>query len=153
VLLFATDVAALGAFGSTAALVFLISPVVSSLGTVLVKKYGAGVNSLRLNRDGMALGAVLLSACAVVTERDATIVWTPGAIASIAYLALIGTVFTFGVYFWLLRTMPAHKLAVVPYVTPVVAVLLGVVFRGEPVHWTTLAGCAAILAGVVLTTK
>lgn len=153
VLLFATDVAALGDVGGFAALVFLISPLVSSLGTVLVKKYGAGVNSLRLNRDGMVVGALLLGVCALIGERDATIEWTPAAIASIAYLSLIGTVFTFGVYFWLLRTLPAHKLAVVPYVTPVVAVLLGVGFRGEAVHATTLAGCAAILAGVVLTTK
>ncbi|MCC7169891.1 MAG: EamA family transporter [Planctomycetes bacterium] len=153
VLLFWTDVAALGDVGGAAALVFLISPLVSALGTVLVKKYGAGVNSLRLNRDGMAVGALLLAACALIGERDATIEWTPTAIASIAYLALIGTVFTFGVYFWLLRTLPAHKLAVIPYVTPVVAVLLGVALRDEAVHASTLIGCATILVGVVLTAR
>ncbi|MBK8097891.1 MAG: EamA family transporter [Planctomycetes bacterium] len=47
-------------------------------------------------------------------------------VMSMALLALIGTGFAFSTCFWLLRYMPAGKLSLISYVTPVLATLLGV---------------------------
>jgi drug/metabolite transporter (DMT)-like permease len=150
VVLFATDVRALGPEALPAALILFASPVVSTVGNTIVKREGAGTSSLVLNRNGMLLGAVLLSAAALALERDVEVRLTPAAIASVLYLAIPGTVVTFGLYFWLLRYVDAHKLSLIAYVTPAIALALGSTLGDEPFTATIAAGAALILAGVVL---
>ena len=55
---------------------------------------------------------------------------------------------TFGIYFWLLRYADANRLALVAYVTPVIALIIGWMF-GEAVTWNTVLGSALIIGGVV----
>lgn len=151
--LFRNDVAALGAGATPAALVLFVSPIVSVAGTTVVKRFGQGASSVLMNRDAMWIGAAVLAAVALSTERDAPTHWTPAAIASIAYLALAGTAFTFGVYFWLLRYAAAHKLALIAYITPVIALTLGWAVGGETLRASTLVGSALVLAAVGLVVR
>ncbi|HEY3592944.1 MAG TPA: EamA family transporter, partial [Polyangiaceae bacterium] len=101
-LLFATDLRSFGPEGVPAALVLFASPVLSAVGNLVLKKYGTNTNSLLVNRNAMLLGGAVLGVLAVMTERGAPQRWTAGAIGGVAYLALVGTVVTFGIYFWLL---------------------------------------------------
>ena len=153
VLLFSTDVLKLGGNALSSALVLLISPLVVAMATAVVKRHGQGVSSLRLNRDAMALGAVLLWSASLIFEQDREANWSGFAIFSIFYLAVMGTVVTFGVFFWLLRFAPAFKLSIVPYLTPAVALLLGHFIGGEPIGGTTLLGLGLILLGVLAVTR
>jgi drug/metabolite transporter (DMT)-like permease len=148
VLMFATDVAAIGAEAVPAGLILLLSPLVSAVGTNLLKREGSGTSSVLMNRNGMFVSAGLVAVWAVIMEHDAPIHWTPRAIFSVAYLALVGTVIGFGVYMWLLRHAPATRLALIAYCIPVVALTLGATLADEPVGLHTLAGMALILAGV-----
>lgn len=149
-LLFATDLRGLGAGAIPAALVLLTSPVVSTVGNTLLKRRGANVSSVLVNRNGMWIGAAILTALALLFERGAPARWTGPAIASVVYLALMGTVLTFTAYFWLLRRTPAHKLSLISYATPAVALLLGAFVGKEPITAFTLGGSALILLGVAL---
>jgi drug/metabolite transporter (DMT)-like permease len=135
-----------------AGLVLLLAPLSVTVSTTWVKKHAAGSNSLLLNRDAMALAAVVLLAMGVTVERDSPMALTGVAVGSIVYLALMGTVFTFGVYMWLLRFVPASRLSLTAYVTPVVALLLGALWGGEAIGAGTLAGTLLVLAGVALAT-
>ncbi len=67
--------------------------------------------------------------------------------------ALVGTVLTFGIYFWLLRYAAANHLSLIAYVTPAVAIFLGWAVGGEAVGVSTLAGTGLILAGVYLVVR
>ncbi|MCC7012279.1 MAG: EamA family transporter [Planctomycetes bacterium] len=148
-LLFSTDLAELGPEAIPGAALLLVSPVVSAIATTVVKLHGAGVSSMRLNRNAMLLGAALLSVLALATEDVTTATWTPRALLSVVYLALAGTVLTFGLYFWLLRYVDAHKMSLIAFVTPTVALALGWL-TGEPVTYWTLGGAACVLGGVAL---
>jgi drug/metabolite transporter (DMT)-like permease len=148
-LLFVEDLAEIEGAGLAGA-VLLISPALSAVGTMIVKRDGAGVNSLELNRGGMLLGAVLLCLCALLTERWEDSNWTPSAVGSVVYLALMGTCLTFGLYYWAMRWAPAYQLALIAYVTPVIAMILGAAIRSEPVTTSLLAGMGLVLAGVGL---
>jgi drug/metabolite transporter (DMT)-like permease len=150
ILLFRTDLQGFGPEGIPAGLVLMLSPISVVIGTTLVKRFGSGVNSTLLNRNGMFVGAALLLGAAFALERDAVVTWTPAAIASVVYLAIMGTVVTFSLFFWLLRTVPAHKMALIAYVTPAVALFLGWAFAGEPVTVWTLSGGGCVLSGVLL---
>lgn len=128
--------------------ILLLSPLAATLGTLQLKRYGAQVSSALVNRGAMSVGAILLALLAWLTERDLPAVWTPAAIGSVVYLALAGTVMTFGLYFWAMRYAPAYLLSLIAYVTPGIALLLGSAVRQERVGAGTLAGLALILAGV-----
>src|SRR5204862_326328 len=67
--------------------------------------------------------------------------------------AVVGTAVTFGLYFWLLRHLPAHKLSLISYVTPAIALLLGAIAGDEPFTAATAIGSALILAGVWLVVR
>ncbi len=150
VLLFFADLRAISTDAVRAGAVLLLSPVISAFGNVTVKRQGAGVSSALLCRNSLGLAAVLVSAAALLVEREAKLALTPRAIFSVAYLGVAGTVVTFAIYFWLLRHAPASKLSLIAYVTPAVALCLGWAVRGEAIAPTTLAGAALIVFGVAL---
>ena len=149
-ILFFTDLRQLGPDGVPAALVLFMSPVLSTVGNTLLKKYGQHTSSLVLNRNAMLLGGVLLGGVAWLTERDAPRHFTAGAWASLAYLTLCGTTLAFGLYFWLLRYVTAYQLSLISYVTPGIALALGAWVRREPLTRNTLLGAAFIAGGLVL---
>ena len=47
----------------------LMSPAVSAVGNIVVKKYGEKTNSMAMNRNGMVLGGAVLGVVALATER------------------------------------------------------------------------------------
>lgn len=150
VALFWTDVRTFGPDTWVVGLWVLLSPAVSVVGQTLVKRHGTGTSSVLLNRDAMVLGTLALLAGAALFERDAprTFGWT--AWGSLAYLALFGTVVTFGLYFWLLRYAPSYQLSLIAYVVPVIALWVGATLGDEPVHATTIAGTGLVIAGIAL---
>lgn len=152
-LLFFTDLKHFGAGAIPAALILLLSPLAATVGTTLVKRHGAGVSSLALNRDAMWIGASLLCIAAFTTERDVPLHWTGPAIFGVVYLAIVGTAVAFGLYFWLLRHRPANHLSLISYVTPAIALLLGALLGETPITRYTLAGSFLILVGVALAVR
>ncbi len=67
----------------------------------------------------------------------------------VLYLALVGTIAAFWLYYRLLRSIEVTKAMMISLVTPLVAVLIGTFF-GETLEWWTLAGGALILSSVGL---
>lgn len=72
---------------------------------------------------------------------------------SVGYLIVFGAIVAFTAYVWLLRVAPPVLVSTYAYVNPVVAVLLGWAFAGEPLTSGTLISAAVILAGVALITS
>jgi drug/metabolite transporter (DMT)-like permease len=68
----------------------------------------------------------------------------------VAYLVVFGSVLAFTAYAWLLKSSPIGIVSTYAYVNPVVAVLLGAAFLGEPLGPRTLAAGLAIVVSVVL---
>jgi drug/metabolite transporter (DMT)-like permease len=147
-LLFQNDLRDAGPQAQGAAALLLLSPLVSALGTTLVKRKGGSVSSALLNRDGMLLGGALLCAAAFVFERGQPVEWSTRAVLSVVYLSAVGTVLAFGLYFWVMRYAPTYQLSLIAYVTPVIAMLLGALLNDEPVGLSTIGGLALILGGV-----
>jgi len=150
VLLYVTDIGAMGSEAQSAAAILLLSPLIVCVGTVVVKRHGHDVSSVLLNRDGMLVGTVVLLVVAFLAERDAPQEWTGAAMASVLYLALVGTVVTFGLYFWLLRYEGAVRLSVIAYVTPAVALVFGAAFLSESLDGPRVFGTGLVLLGVWL---
>ena len=99
----------------------------------------------------MLAGGVLLSAAGGVRgEFPHVSVPSAASLGALAYLVVVGSIVTFSVYIWLLRNARTSLVGTYAFVNPVVAVLLGALFNGEPLHVRTLVAGAVIVLGVAL---
>ena len=76
--------------------------------------------------------------------------YRPGPVFAMLALGVFGTGFA---YIWNFQIMAAAGSAIassVTYVTPVVAVLVGVIFLGESVSWNQPVGGAIVLLGAAI---
>lgn len=69
----------------------------------------------------------------------------------IVYLALVGNLIAFVLYAWLITQWTATTVATAALITPVLAVILGAIVRGEAPAPLTYVGGALVLAGVAAT--
>lgn len=149
VVIFSEDLSQLGGPGvATAAAVMLVSPLVSAIANVAVKRWGSGIHPLSLTAVPMALTAVTMGALAALVEGGREIAWTLPAVGSLLYLAVFGSALTFTLYFRLLDRLPATRLSFITYAIPVVAVATGTLALGEPMTPRILAGASLVVIGV-----
>ena len=78
----------------------------------------------------------------------APLTWKAGLAAG--YLAVFGSLVAYSAFVYLSKTWPPTKMSTYVYINPVVAVLLGCLFIGEPFNGLMAFGMAIILAGVGL---
>ena len=76
-----------------------------------------------------------------------------GSIAGWVYLVTFGSVVGYTAYVWLLANAPIGLVATYAYVNPVVAISLGVLFRGEHLSWRLLVGAVVVIAAVALVVR
>ena len=74
------------------------------------------------------------------------ITWT--SVAAIAYVAMVATLFGFGVWGALLRRYGASAVAPFSMLAPVFAIASGAVLLGQPVRATDVVGGGTVLAGI-----
>jgi len=78
----------------------------------------------------------------------AEITWKAG--LAVAYLAVFGSLVAYSAFIYLAKAWPPTKMSTYVYINPVVAVLLGCFFIGEPFNLPMAFGMIVILAGVAL---
>jgi drug/metabolite transporter (DMT)-like permease len=71
---------------------------------------------------------------------------------ALAYLIVAGSIIGFTAYVWLLHHESPTKVGTYAYVNPVVAVIVGYVFGGEPLGARTVLGTLLVLVSVVVIT-
>lgn len=71
---------------------------------------------------------------------------------SLLYLIVAGSIVGFTAYVWLLHHQSPTKVGTYAYVNPIVAVVLGYFFAGEPIGLRTVLGTAFVIVSVVVIT-
>jgi len=150
-IIYSEDLSALaGKQARVAAMAFLISPAVSAIANVVVKRWGKSMHPLSLTAIPMGFTAVVMGGLAALFERTEVVRFDRVSVAALVYLALCGTSVAFFVFFWLLQRIPATRLSLITYGVPVVAVLVGTLFMDEPLTPRITAGTLLVLLGVLL---
>ncbi|MDQ5846722.1 MAG: EamA family transporter [Acidobacteriota bacterium] len=118
---------------------------------VLVKARGGKLDPAILSGGQMFFGLIPLLAIGIPLEGNPFhFRWTGMALVSLFYLAIVGSVVAFLLYYWLVQNMDVTNTMLIALVTPVVAVTLGVVVLHEELNWRTFAGGAMIISGIGL---
>jgi drug/metabolite transporter (DMT)-like permease len=99
---------------------------------------------------GMFYGGLLAFIYALVIGRPVEIVWTLPYLTSLGYLAIFGSIITFGCYLTLLKRIGAARSSYVGVMVPVAALIVSFFF--EKFHWgiMTTIGVMLSIGGNVL---
>ena len=137
------------ALWGSAALV--LSAFCAAYANVLVKARGGSLDPAILAGGQMFFGLIPLLIFGIAFEGNPLhFRWTRMAVVALFYLAIVGSVVAFMLYYWLVQHMDVTKTMLIALVTPVTAVILGMIVLKEHLDWRTLAGGAMIISGIGL---
>ncbi len=146
---FSNQLAASGRQALAGCVALILSAMFAAYANVLVKARGTKLNPVILAGGQMFFGLLLLFAVGIPMEGNPFhLRWSSMAVLSLIYLAVVGSVVAFVLYYWLVLNMDVTKSMLIALVTPVVAVILGMIVLDEEIGWRTLIGGAMIMLGI-----
>lgn len=148
VLIAGADVSAFLAAEPIGEVLVLAAVTAFALGSVLTKRSEADLPVVTMEAWAMLVGAVVLhGASAAIGESADAVQWSPGGLASLAYLVVVASALGFLLYFELLERLGPVEINLVSYVSPVFAAAVGWLLLAEPVGARTAGGFLLVVAG------
>ena len=130
----------------------LLGSLAGAAGTIIYRDAALTVGPTAFNALMMLLGGLWLLLLGLATGETDRWQWDAGGLAALVYLALFGSAVAYSAYTWLLKRVPADRVATYAYVNPAVAAALGWAVLGEALTALQLAGMLVVLVGVALVT-
>lgn len=126
----------------------LLGTVFASFGNIIsARNQGEKVPVLSNNCWSMLYGSGFTLILMLITGQSFEIPMTPTYLASLAYLALFGTVIAFQAYLTLIGRIGPDRAAYANVMTPVIALMLSSVFEDFHWQWFTVTGAFLCLVG------
>jgi drug/metabolite transporter (DMT)-like permease len=148
-IVFSNQLAVAGGLALAGCVALVLSSFFVAYSNVLIKARGKALDPAIISAGQMVFGLIPLLLIGIPLEGNPfNFRWTLMAILSLFYLALVGSVIAFLLYYWLMRNMDVTKSMLIALVTPVVAVVLGMFVLGEELTWRTIVGGVMIMSGI-----
>lgn len=130
------------------ALLSITSAAAVTVGTLLARRIG--VEPLALAAWQFLIGGTVLAVAAFLVDGPPTIRWTPVFVASLLYMAVIGTALSNVAWIQEARRARLDQLTTWTLLVPVVGILLSVLVLRENQHPWTWAGISFVIAALVI---
>jgi drug/metabolite transporter (DMT)-like permease len=88
-----------------------------------------------------------------VAERPLRLPHLPITWFALVWLGLLGSCVAYLLYYYLINAWGAARATAVAYIFPVIGLILGVVFLGEPLHARLAAGTLLVVAGIAIVNR
>ena len=137
------------------AVALIIASISWSIATVLARMLPLPPSKVMSSGAQMLAGGIMLTLAAAAfgefhNFHPSTV--SSGAWLSLIYLIIAGSIIGFTAYVWLIHHESPTKVGTYAYVNPVVAVVLGYFFGGEPLGLRTILGTMFVLISVLVIT-
>ena len=128
----------------------VVGAVGAAYASVLTKAKGQNMHPASMVFGQMLVGHIPLWFVGLSVEGNPLAFrWTWKAVICVLYLAIMGSIIAFWLYYWLLTKIDVTRAMMIAFVTPLVAVIIGGFF-GEILGLQTLLGGLLILLSVFL---
>ncbi|NBI29248.1 DMT family transporter [Chengkuizengella marina] len=140
-----------------ASIAIVLSQFFYSFGTIRSKKIMAEkseISPFLLNGLQMLFGGIMLLIFSLLFEKPTLTSLTDVTVSlSILYLIVFGSIMGHGLFYWLVsKTNPVFPSTWL-YVSPIIAMVLGIVFLNETIQTLSIVGSIMVLVGVFLTNQ
>lgn len=126
-------------------LAMIVVCVIWGLSSVVVKKLGAEVGALRQGTGSIFVALPFFMASWWLMDGALPTAVDQKSLLGVAYLVIIGSVISHTLWFFVLRKCSVTSVAMIPLMTPVLAITWGTLFAGELLSANTIAGALVIL--------
>ena len=130
----------------------IIGAVIQAYGLVALRRFGERIHPITLNFWPMLVSIFPVFIISIATEDYSTVLFDQKTIGSLVYLSIFCTVITFVIYFWLAKHVEAVILSFSAFITPVIAVIIAVIFMEEEFTPMMYIGSSLVLIGVAFAT-
>jgi drug/metabolite transporter (DMT)-like permease len=101
----------------------------------------------------LGVTAVVAPLISLALGETWSLTYSTQAWASIAVQTAIGAFASYLTWMWLLRHYPATQMSTFTFLTPLFALVLGVLLLGEPLTWRLVVALVGVAAGIVLVSR
>lgn len=119
-----------------------------AIGAVYSKKMLANVHPISLSAISMTSATIFMWLMVVLAGERFIVPQMPNVIFSVAWMGVAGTALAYFAYFYLIQNWGAGRSAMVAYIMPITAIILGIFLLDEQVTWEAIIGTALILIGI-----
>jgi drug/metabolite transporter (DMT)-like permease len=137
-----------GQFSILGVVLGLLTALSWALGVIYVKKVSHHVDSMWMVAMPSMLGGVILTGLGLLTESWTSIVWNGYYVFGLGFGSTLGIPIAFVIYFSLVNGGDASKVASFTFLVPLLAVVTGTLFMGEPFSYSLLAGLVLIVISI-----
>jgi drug/metabolite transporter (DMT)-like permease len=130
----------------------IIGAIIQASGLIALRRSSKHMNPVSLNFWPMLLSIAPFLIASLLIEDYSSAHFDQKAIGSLVYLSVFCTVITFVIYFWLVKRVEAIILSLSAFITPVVAVIIGILFMNEDFTSTIYIGSLLVLIGIAIVT-
>jgi drug/metabolite transporter (DMT)-like permease len=129
----------------------MVSSVMWSFGSIASARLPMPADSFVATSYEMLIGGLVMLPIGLATAGS----FSPStkSLLAFAYLVTFGSVIGYSAYTWLLANAPLATVSTYAYANPVVAILLGVFFRGEHLTAQVVAGAIIVVGAVAVVVR
>lgn len=127
-----------------------VAVLLQSLGLVWLKRIGDDSPPLATTLGSLIVALPLFFAAWWLADGHVPAQLPQRAVAATVYLGVFGSVLGFALYYYMIKHMEAGRIALITFVTPVTALLLGHGLNNEAVLPQVWLGTACVLSGLCL---
>jgi drug/metabolite transporter (DMT)-like permease len=128
----------------------LASAGLQAFGLISLIKNGRDYSPTTINFVGMLIAGIILLSTSAFVEDYSKLQFGSEAIVPLLYLSVFATVLTYVTYFWLTKYIAPVILSLTAFVTPIIAVSLGIIAKGEQFDRNVILGAVLVLSGILL---
>ncbi len=126
----------------------LISVSIHCASAVWIKRINAEIPAIVMTSGGLLFAAPLFLITWLISGASIPAEISMRSLGSIAYLALLGSVLGFALYYYVLSKVDATRVALLTLITPICALALGNMLNNEPLTFEIIVGSLLILSGL-----
>ncbi|WP_373976646.1 EamA family transporter [Chitinibacter sp. SCUT-21] len=131
----------------------LLGMALQAAAAVLLKRHTQQQSPLAVNSGALIVCAILCSSFWLLSGAPWPAHIPYQALAALIYLALIGSVVAFSLYYWLIQQCKPLNVALISLITPISSLLLGHWLNQEILYRHELIGTGLILLGLIIHTR
>jgi drug/metabolite transporter (DMT)-like permease len=124
-----------------------------AIGTAYVKKVGDAVDSIWLVALQLIIGGLFMTGAGSEVERWSDIVWSLPFLLCLLFISIFVIAVGWLVFFILIGSGEASKVASYTFLIPLVAIAIGMLFLHEPLTLYLLAGLLLIILSIYLVNR
>lgn len=121
-----------------------------AISAVYVKKLGADISPLRQGTGSIAVALPFFLITWFVLDGEVPKEYSEKSLWAVGYLVIVGSVFSHTLWFYVLRHCRIGSVALVPLITPVMAITWGVLFANETLSTNTAIGSFVVLFSLAI---